>query len=213
MTTQSHTELAARLREAHDLSLDGNHFDARVAVLEVVAALESPERVQEEAVGFTPPSDCDSRKLCTVNGRCAGRYDTKAICLTPPTAPAQDAQGVSAILDALRVGRVACEWAEKTAEVQQIAAAMEIAKSMLSATPSPQAEKQPLSDDEVLLGKALDLCRQRASVSFVQRKLAIGYNRAGQLLATLKERGLIDNYSGGIGNAGNVTKEQANDAR
>ncbi len=43
MTT--HTELAARLREAHDLSLEGHHFDARIVILNVAAALESTERL------------------------------------------------------------------------------------------------------------------------------------------------------------------------
>lgn len=45
----------------------------------------SPEQAEAPSE-FTPPGECDSRELCAVNRQCAGRYDTKAICATQPTA-------------------------------------------------------------------------------------------------------------------------------
>lgn len=214
--SQSHTELAALLPCpfcGHDLYTRRSAYNpkahcitegckgAQLPVLNLdqpddiaawntrAAALESPERVQGEAVKEKTYGRRDEFRPAVHGGVSVGVYANNAVACggvssltdslwnsievmsvnaelgltmdqlvrlsraiisaTPPTAPDQDAQGVSAILDALRVGRVACEWAEKTAEVQQIAAAMEIAKSMLSATPSPQAEKQPLSDEQI----------------------------------------------------------------
>lgn len=48
--------------------------------------------------------------------------------------------------------------------------------------------------DDPLLGEALSLCVERGytSISFVQRRLNIGYQRAGDLIATINKRGLID---------------------
>lgn len=41
------------------------------------------------------------------------------------------------VLDALRIGRTACEWAEKHAEVEKIAAAFEAARALAAGAPAP----------------------------------------------------------------------------
>ena len=52
-----------------------------------------------------------------------------------------------------------------------------------------------LSDDESdeLYSKALDIIKSegKASTSFLQRKLQIGYNRAARIIDTMEERGVV----------------------
>lgn len=57
----SNKELAERLREAHDLSLDDHHREARVSILEVAAALEQ----QDAALAAQPvaPEQTEAPKL------------------------------------------------------------------------------------------------------------------------------------------------------
>ena len=49
--------------------------------------------------------------------------------------------------------------------------------------------------DDELIPKALEIIRanDRASTSFLQRKLKIGYNRAARIMDTLRERGMVGN--------------------
>jgi S-DNA-T family DNA segregation ATPase FtsK/SpoIIIE len=49
------------------------------------------------------------------------------------------------------------------------------------------------SDDEELLDAAIEVIREtkRASVSLLQRRLRIGYNRAGRLMDALEEKGIV----------------------
>ncbi len=62
-------------------------------------------------------------------------------------------------------------------------------------TEIPDAEE---SDEDPLLQEAIDLVirEQRASVSFLQRGLRIGYTRASRLIDTLEERGIIGPATG-----------------
>lgn len=78
MTTPSHTELAAQARRAVK-SLEILDMDSTADLLrQCAAALESPERVQGEAV------------RCNPSDYCAAQF--QKLYATPPTAPAQDAQ-------------------------------------------------------------------------------------------------------------------------
>ncbi|MDO9543265.1 MAG: DNA translocase FtsK, partial [Kiritimatiellia bacterium] len=61
-----------------------------------------------------------------------------------------------------------------------------------------KAEGTELSDDddgvdEDLLGAAIQIIREtrRASVSLLQRRMKIGYNRAGRLMDKLEEQGIV----------------------
>jgi S-DNA-T family DNA segregation ATPase FtsK/SpoIIIE len=60
-----------------------------------------------------------------------------------------------------------------------------------------KADGTELSDDDIidedLLGEAIQVIRQsrRASVSLLQRRLKIGYNRAGRLMDKLEEKGIV----------------------
>jgi len=53
-------------------------------------------------------------------------------------------------------------------------------------------------DEDPLLGKAIDIVvqTQTASVSLIQRRLRVGYTRAGRLVDMLERRGVISGYEG-----------------
>jgi len=141
MTNPSHTELAARLREtAQSIRRKPMPLADFIPLLQQAAdALESPERVQGEAIVFTPPSDCDSQELCKVNRRCAGRYNTKAICPTPPTAPAQDVHAQRNAQTLVDIGNAALRAGWNGVDMKAFVLAR-------LATPSPQATNAPLYD-------------------------------------------------------------------
>jgi DNA segregation ATPase FtsK/SpoIIIE, S-DNA-T family len=53
-------------------------------------------------------------------------------------------------------------------------------------------------DDDPLLDKAIEIVvtTQTASVSLLQRRLRVGYTRAGRLIDMLERRGIISGYEG-----------------
>ena len=53
-------------------------------------------------------------------------------------------------------------------------------------------------DDDPLLDKAIEIVitTQTASVSLIQRRLRVGYTRAGRLIDMLERRGIISGYEG-----------------
>ena len=53
-------------------------------------------------------------------------------------------------------------------------------------------------DEDPLLDKAIDVViqTQTASVSLLQRRLRVGYTRAGRLIDMLERRGIISGYEG-----------------
>ena len=56
----------------------------------------------------------------------------------------------------------------------------------------------PDPDEDPLLDKAIELVvsAQTASVSLLQRRLRVGYTRAGRLIDMLERRGIISPYEG-----------------
>ena len=53
-------------------------------------------------------------------------------------------------------------------------------------------------DDDPLLDRAIEIVvqTQTASVSLIQRRLRVGYTRAGRLIDMLERRGVISGYEG-----------------
>jgi len=53
-------------------------------------------------------------------------------------------------------------------------------------------------DEDPLLDRAIEIVvqTQTASVSLVQRRLRVGYTRAGRLIDMLERRGIISGYEG-----------------
>jgi len=79
----------------------------------------------------------------------------------------------------------------------------ELDESLLE-VPEPSGEDGADADDEFdpdedpLLDKAIDVVvqTQTASVSLIQRRLRVGYTRAGRLIDMLERRGIISGYEG-----------------
>ena len=75
-----------------------------------------------------------------------------------------------------------------------------------------------LSDKEVdfkLLEKAIEeaIAAGQASVSLVQRRLSVGYSRAGRLIDQMEERGIIGGYEGAKPRQVLITPEQLMEMR
>jgi S-DNA-T family DNA segregation ATPase FtsK/SpoIIIE len=53
-------------------------------------------------------------------------------------------------------------------------------------------------DEDPLLDKAIEVVvqTQTASVSLIQRRLRVGYTRAGRLIDMLERRGIVSGYEG-----------------
>jgi S-DNA-T family DNA segregation ATPase FtsK/SpoIIIE len=79
----------------------------------------------------------------------------------------------------------------------------ELDESLLEApevAPHPSDEEDPDydPDEDPLLDKAIEIVvtTQTASVSLIQRRLRVGYTRAGRLIDMLERRGIISGYEG-----------------
>ena len=62
--------------------------------------------------------------------------------------------------------------------------------------PTPTSEFDP--DEDPLLDRAIEVVvqAQTASTSLLQRRLRVGYTRAGRLIDMLERRGIISGYEG-----------------
>ena len=78
----------------------------------------------------------------------------------------------------------------------------ELDESILEAPEPPEPESGEAGgldpDDDPLLDKAIEIAvqTQSASVSMIQRRLRVGYTRAGRLVDMLERRGIISGYEG-----------------
>lgn len=128
MTNQSHTELVARLRLLADW-IDESVWsepelnDAPKTIHEAAAALESPERVQG-GLAMLPREPND--EMCDQGAQALVSWENGSVW--PES-----------------WGEIAARQYRKDARKAWVA----MAETFLCATPSPQAEKQPLSLDEI----------------------------------------------------------------
>jgi DNA segregation ATPase FtsK/SpoIIIE, S-DNA-T family len=77
----------------------------------------------------------------------------------------------------------------------------ELDESLLEAPEAPLGEEEEVDfdpDEDPLLDRAIDVVvqTQTASVSLLQRRLRVGYTRAGRLIDMLERRGIISGYEG-----------------
>jgi S-DNA-T family DNA segregation ATPase FtsK/SpoIIIE len=79
----------------------------------------------------------------------------------------------------------------------------ELDESLLEAPEPPPEDLVPGDDDfdpdkDPLLEQAIEIVvqTQTASVSLLQRRLRVGYTRAGRLIDMLERRGIISGYEG-----------------
>lgn len=135
-------------------------------------------------IAFTVASSIDSRVILDVNGAesLLGRGDM--LFLNPEVGAPLRAQGV--LLKDQEVDTVINFW---TAQVKETA----------SETPPWEELITEEGGGDELVEKAIELVRrsQRASASYLQRRLRIGFPRAARLLDELEERGIVGPSLGG----------------
>ena len=66
-----------------------------------------------------------------------------------------------------------------------------------------------------MLDKAIEevVTSGQASTSFIQRKLKVGYSRAGRIIDQLEERGIIESYQGNKPRQVLMTLERLNELK
>ena len=73
----------------------------------------------------------------------------------------------------------------------------EFSEELLEAAPDVEAEELDPDEDELLDDAILCVAQhETASVSLLQRRLRVGYTRAGRLVDMLERRGVISGYEG-----------------
>ena len=93
---------------------------------------------------------------------------------------------------------------EETLVVEQCRSqrGQDLDESLLEAAEAPiddgDADGDFDPDEDPLLDRAIDIVvqTQTASVSLIQRRLRVGYTRAGRLIDMLERRGIISGYEG-----------------
>jgi S-DNA-T family DNA segregation ATPase FtsK/SpoIIIE len=146
-------------------------------------------------IAFAVASNVDSRVILDQTGaeRLLGRGD---MLFQAPDAPAPvRLQGVfvseSEILRLVQYWRGFSSDAE-TAPVA-VGGIVDALPSNLPLKQLPMWEEATSEDQDPLMAEAIDLVRRqgRASISMLQRRLRIGYTRAGRLIAVMEEKGIV----------------------
>jgi len=154
-------------------------------------------------ISFAVSSQIDSRVILDIPGaeKLLGRGD--ALYMAPDSPKVARIQGC--FVSDGELARLVAFWAD---QVTQRSAARTPATGAAGPQPTTPVVQQPLwpdmrpekeeADEDPLLREALALVRQekRASVSFLQRKLRIGYTRAARLIDLLEQKGIVGPSTG-----------------
>jgi S-DNA-T family DNA segregation ATPase FtsK/SpoIIIE len=155
-------------------------------------------------ISFAVSSQIDSRVVLDVPGaeKLLGRGD--ALYMAPDSPKIARIQGCY-VSDA-ELARLVAFWAGQVTRRGELVAPTPGATDPLGATPlvqqplwpEAQPERAEESDEDPLLREAMALVRQdkRASVSFLQRRLRIGYTRAARLVDLLERKGIVGPATG-----------------
>lgn len=107
--------------------------------MDFYARLQTPEAMEVLRALATSPSQARRLlrevRILDGNGELAPPYRTPA-----NDVPAGESPALAQVLDALRIGRVACEWAGHQQDVEKIAAAMVAARTLGSARNDQQEQ-------------------------------------------------------------------------
>jgi DNA segregation ATPase FtsK/SpoIIIE, S-DNA-T family len=142
-------------------------------------------------IAFAVSSQTDSRVILDQGGAEALLGQGDMLFRPAGTSKMQRIQG--AFVTEEEIARITSHWAKQGEP--------EFADDLLEAPPAPEGESEegdfdPDQDD--LLDDAIHLVvqTQTASVSMLQRRLRVGYTRAGRLIDMLERRGVISGYEG-----------------
>jgi S-DNA-T family DNA segregation ATPase FtsK/SpoIIIE len=142
-------------------------------------------------IAFAVSSQTDSRVILDQNG--AESLLGQGDMLFRPATESRPARIQGAFIDEEEIERVTTFWARQ--------AEPEIREELLEAVeteddPGDHGDFDPDADD--LLGEAISTVVQMgtASTSMLQRRLRVGYTRAGRLIDMMERRGVISGYEG-----------------
>ncbi len=142
-------------------------------------------------IAFAVTSQIDSRVILDTPGaeRLLGRGDM--LLMRPDAAKSQRVQGCLVTDD--EIGRVVAFWRKQAAAANAGAAQGSLAREPWADLIGRDEEVDELTANaiEALMGQRV------ASVSFLQRRLRIGYPRAARLMEQLEEKGIVGPDSGG----------------
>jgi DNA segregation ATPase FtsK/SpoIIIE, S-DNA-T family len=142
-------------------------------------------------IAFAVSSQTDSRVILDQGGAEALLGQGDMLFRGAGTSKLQRIQG--AFVTEEEIARITKHW-EKQGEP-------EFADELLEAPPQPEGEAEESDfdpDQDDLLDDAIHMVvqTQTASVSMIQRRLRVGYTRAGRLIDMLERRGVISGYEG-----------------
>ena len=141
-------------------------------------------------IAFSVASQVDSRVILDQGGAETLLGQGDMLFRPVGTSKLQRIQGAFVTED--EIAKIAKHWARQGEP--------EFAEELLQAQlePEEQTERENSPDQDDLLADAVRLVvqTQTASVSMVQRRLRVGYTRAGRLIDMLERRGVISGYEG-----------------
>jgi len=136
-------------------------------------------------ISFQVAQKVDSRTILDTSGadKLLGRGDM--LILPPGSSKLIRAQGALTTDD--DINAIVGHWRKQGEPSYE----MKLKASIESSTPAPDADDEGVDED--MLQSAIAIIRetQRASVSLLQRRLKIGYNRAGRLMDQLENKGVV----------------------
>jgi DNA segregation ATPase FtsK/SpoIIIE, S-DNA-T family len=142
-------------------------------------------------IAFAVSSQTDSRVILDQNGAEALLGQGDMLFRPAGTSKLQRIQG--AFVTEEEIARIASHWSHQGEP--------EFEEELLEARAEPEEEGEGADfdpDQDDLLDEAIHLVvqTQTASVSMLQRRLRVGYTRAGRLIDMLERRGVISGYEG-----------------
>lgn len=169
--------------------------------------LYSPGGVKPFRLQGTFVSDAEIESLAdAIRAQEKARYVKEDFDVLPTPAERAKAQLMSSALGSS--GRIAEDeseedWAAREAEMEResleddaILAPLAV-RGRTSAAPLPPGDLESLTDEDLFdIALRLVLESRKASVSYIQRRLRIGYARAGRLMDMMEERGIVGPYQG-----------------
>jgi S-DNA-T family DNA segregation ATPase FtsK/SpoIIIE len=173
---------------------------ARAVGIHLVLATQSP-RVDvitgmikanvPSRIAFAVSSQTDSRVILDQNGAESLLGQGDLLFSPVGTSRLQRIQG--AYIDEAQIERLTAYWADQGAPEMREDLLEEVEPAEL---PGSDDDFDP--DEDALLGEAIQLVVEMgtASTSMLQRRLRLGYTRAGRLIDMLERRGIISGYEG-----------------
>ena len=144
-------------------------------------------------IAFAVSSQTDSRVILDANGAESLLGQGDMLFKPLGTSRLQRVQGAFVTEDEIAL---VVEQARAQREQQVDETFLELPQVFVDESDSEDGEFDP--DEDALLDKAIEVVvtAQTASVSLLQRRLRVGYTRAGRLIDMLERRGIISPYEG-----------------